>query len=113
MLLNVSSSTKRVIVAYAAIVAILAGVLWLSIEATNRPVEDTGGVVEAVTFGPPTPASGVNTQTAIVRRSDGTLVQAQVPAFTLVHSGDKVKVLGYQRFFSTARTYEIVAESSK
>jgi hypothetical protein len=101
---------KRVVLAYAAILAILAGLVWLSVEATNRPVESTGGVVEAVTFGPPTPASGVNTQTAIVRRPDGTLVQAQVPPFKRVRTGESVQMLGYQRFFSTARTYEIVAE---
>jgi hypothetical protein len=64
-------------------------------------------VVEAVTFGPGE-REGSAGQTAIVRRPDGTLIQAQVPNAASVRSGDAVKVVGYQRFFSTARTYEIV-----
>lgn len=106
-MLQVAPATKRVIAGYAIIVAILAGLLWLSIRQTGSAVERTNGVVEAVTFGPGE-REGPAGQTAIVRRPDGTLIQAQVPNAASVRSGDAVKVVGYQRFFSTARTYEIV-----
>lgn len=108
-MLTIAPSTKRVIVAYTVIVAILLGLLWFSLQQTGTPVEQTSGIVEAVTFSSSQDRPG--TQTAIVRRPDGTLLQAQVPPNATVRSGDKVDVVGYQQFFSATRTYEIVLDA--
>jgi hypothetical protein len=99
---SIRSATPYVIIA-----AIVLSFLWFSVTNPSKQVAEMSGIVEAVTFRGATddPRSD---RTAVIRLTDGTIVQAHIVTTLSVHSGQRAKVAVYEQVLSAERTYELV-----
>ena len=93
---------------YVFIPAIIVTLIFLTAKKADKPIDEMNGMIEAVTAGPATPGHAVPDRTAIIRLADGTILQAHVATAAAVHSGQKAKILVYERGLSATRSYEVV-----
>jgi len=93
---------------YVVIPAIIVTLIFLMAKKADKPIDEMNGMIEAVTAGPATPEHPVPDRTAIIRLADGTILQAHIATPSAVHSGQKAKILVYERGLSAVRSYEVV-----
>lgn len=105
---NQPATSIRAVAPYIIIAAIVLAFLWFSVQNPSRQVAEISGVVEAVTFRGASDGPGAADRTAVIRLTDGTIVQAHVLTPLTVHSGQRAKIAVYEHALSTDRTYEVI-----
>ncbi len=105
---NQPAPSIRSVAPYVIIALIVLAFLWFSVQNPSRQVAEISGVIEAVTFRGESDGPGTADRTAVIRLTDGTIVQAHVLAPLSVHSGQRAKIVVYEHALSTDRTYEVV-----
>jgi len=93
---------------YVIIAALVLPFLWFSVRNPSKQVAELSGVIEAVTFRGPTDDPRASDRTAVIRLSDGTIVQAHIVTPASVHSGQRARIAVYEHVLSAERTYELV-----
>lgn len=87
---------------------VIAVFIWFWITDPRRSMGEMTGMVEAITVQPSTGGHAGADRTAMVRLTDGTLVQASVATPATVRSGQRAKVLVSEQMLSGTRTYEVI-----
>lgn len=105
---NQPAPSIRAVAPYVIIAVIVLAFLWFSVQNPSRQVAEISGIIEAVTFRGESDGPGAADRTAVIRLTDGTIVQAHVLAPLNVHSGQRAKIAVYEHALSTDRTYEVV-----
>lgn len=98
----------RSVAPYVIIAAIVLAFLWTSVQNPSRQVAEMNGVIEAVTFRGASDGPGAADRTAVIRLTDGTIVQAHILASLSAHSGQRARIAVYEHALSADRTYEVV-----
>lgn len=93
---------------YVIIGAIILSFFWFSVRNPSKQVAELSGIIEAVTFRGATDDPRSSDRTAVIRLTDGTIVQAHIVTPVTVHSGQRAKIVVYEHVLSTERTYEVV-----
>lgn len=105
---NQSTTSIRSVAPYVIIAALVLTFLWFSVQNPSRQVAEISGVIEAVTFRGESDGPGAADRTAVIRLTDGTIVQAHILAPLTVHSGQRAKIAVYEHALSSDRRYEVV-----
>ena len=93
---------------YVIIAAIVVSFFWFSARNPSKQVAELSGIIEAVTFRGATDDPRASDRTAVIRLTDGTIVQAHIVTPVTVHSGQRARIVVYEHVLSSERTYEVV-----
>lgn len=93
---------------YVIIAALVLSFLWFSVRNPSKQVAELSGIVEAVTFRGATDDPRASDRTAVIRLTDGTIIQARVVTPASVHSGQRARIAVYEQVLSAERTYELL-----
>jgi hypothetical protein len=93
---------------YVIIGAIVLSFFWFSFKNPSKQIAELSGTIEAVTFRGANDQPGAPDRTAVIRLTDGTIVQAHILAQLNVHAGQHARIAVYEHVLSAERRYELV-----
>jgi hypothetical protein len=105
---NEPATTIKSVAPYALIAAIVLTFFWFSFKNPSKQVGELSGTIEAVTFRGANDQPGASDRTAVIRLTDGTIVQAHILAPLSVHAGQQARIAVYEHVLSAERRYELV-----
>ena len=82
--------------------------VWFWITDPTHTVEETTGMIEAVTVQPSRSGHAGADRTAMIRLENGIFIHAKVVTPMNVRSGQRAKVVVSEKVLSGTRTYEVV-----
>jgi predicted membrane protein len=91
---------------YVLIASVVLAFVWFSVSRTERPLEEITATVEGVTFGPAADHASQE-RTALIRMANGSVIEARIATPEKVQSGQRARVLVYERALG-GRDYEII-----